>query len=46
MNIWVEPKAFAWHNGQSYTREPLIDLQETAERIVSHHETHAPTSPT
>jgi hypothetical protein len=46
VNIWVEPKAFSWHNGQGYTREPLTDLQETAERIVSHHETHTATSPT
>ncbi|MFA1551779.1 ATP-binding protein [Actinomadura chokoriensis] len=44
-NIWVEPKAFAWHDGQGYTRHPLADLQETAERIVGHHETRTLTSP-
>ncbi|TMR26098.1 ATP-binding protein [Actinomadura geliboluensis] len=44
VNVWVEPKAFSWHDGHGYTREPLTDLQETAERIVSHHETHPPAS--
>ncbi|TDD59849.1 hypothetical protein E1293_46125 [Actinomadura darangshiensis] len=46
MNIWVEPKAFSWHDGHGYTREPLIDVQEVAERIVHHHETRTLPSPT
>ncbi|MFF4242623.1 hypothetical protein ACFYYL_42730 [Actinomadura geliboluensis] len=46
VNIWVEPEVFSWNNGQGYTREPLSDLQEAAERIVSHHETHTPSLPT
>ncbi|MEU8344782.1 ATP-binding protein [Spirillospora sp. NPDC048832] len=46
LNIWVEPKAFSWRDGRAYTRQPLIDIPETAERIISHHEVHAPTSPT
>ncbi|SNT60794.1 Anti-sigma regulatory factor (Ser/Thr protein kinase) [Actinomadura meyerae] len=41
LDVWVEPKAFSWRDGQGYSRQPLIDLQETAERIVGHHETHA-----
>lgn len=46
LNIWVEPKAFSWKDGHGYTRQPLIDLQETAERIVNCHElTHPSTSP-
>lgn len=40
LNIRVDPKAFSWRNGGGYIRQPLIDLQETAERLVSHHETH------
>ncbi|GAA4238103.1 hypothetical protein GCM10022254_52670 [Actinomadura meridiana] len=39
LNIWVEPKVFAWRTPSGYTRQPLVDLQETAERIVSHYET-------
>ncbi|MEU8803286.1 ATP-binding protein [Spirillospora sp. NPDC048819] len=39
LNIWVEPNAFSWRSSQGYTRQPLIDLQEVAERIVSCHET-------
>lgn len=46
LNVWVEPKAFSWRNGRDYTRRPLLDLQETAEHIISHHETHASPSPT
>ncbi|TDB95676.1 ATP-binding protein [Actinomadura sp. 7K534] len=37
--IWAEPKMFSWQDGHGYTRQPLIDLQETAERIISRHET-------
>ncbi|NKZ03282.1 ATP-binding protein [Actinomadura latina] len=44
LNIWVDRKAFSWRDGQRYTRQPLIDLQETAERVISHHETHASTT--
>ncbi|MDL4813079.1 ATP-binding protein [Actinomadura opuntiae] len=40
LNIWVEPKAFSWRAGTNYLRQPLIDLQETAECIVSHLEGH------
>ncbi|MFG2245787.1 ATP-binding protein [Spirillospora sp. NPDC048823] len=46
LNIWVEPDAFSWRSSQGYTHQPLIDLQEAAERIVSCHETaHASASP-
>lgn len=45
LNVWVEPKAFSWREGQSYVRQPLLDLQETAERIISHHETPHTASP-
>ncbi|MFE9107008.1 ATP-binding protein [Actinomadura geliboluensis] len=41
LHVWVEPKAFCWRDDHGYTRQPLIDLQETAERIVNHHESHA-----
>ncbi|MFD0685181.1 ATP-binding protein [Actinomadura fibrosa] len=37
-NVWVEPKSFSWRDGRGYVRQPLIDLQETAERIVSFEE--------
>ncbi|SNS76237.1 ATP-binding protein [Actinomadura mexicana] len=40
LSIWIGSKTFTWHDGHRYTRLPLIDLQETAERITSHHETH------
>ncbi|MFF0520719.1 ATP-binding protein [Actinomadura nitritigenes] len=39
LNIWVGPTGFSWRDGRAYVRQPLIDLQETAERIVSRHET-------
>ena len=45
LNIWVEPKAFSWRDGRAYTRQPLLDIQETAERIVGYHEAHALASP-
>ncbi|NEA29492.1 ATP-binding protein [Actinomadura bangladeshensis] len=45
-NIWVEPTAFSWREGQCYTRRPLIDIQETAEHIVGHHQAQATTTPT
>ncbi|QKG20113.1 ATP-binding protein [Actinomadura verrucosospora] len=35
LNVWVEPKAFSWRTGQGYVQQPLIDLHETAEHIVS-----------
>ncbi|MFA1546128.1 ATP-binding protein [Actinomadura chokoriensis] len=40
LNIWVAPNAFTWPDSHGYIRQPLIDLQETAERITSHYETH------
>jgi anti-sigma regulatory factor (Ser/Thr protein kinase) len=44
LNIWVEPKYFSWSNGTgAVIRHPLIDLQETAERIV--HQLTARTGP-
>ncbi|MFB4298481.1 ATP-binding protein [Actinomadura sp. NTSP31] len=39
LNIWVGPTGFSWRDGRGYVRQPLIDLQETTERIVSRHET-------
>ena len=44
LNIWVAPKAFTWPDNHGHTRQPLIDLEETAERITSHHETHSSAS--
>ncbi|MEU8124942.1 ATP-binding protein [Spirillospora sp. NPDC049024] len=44
LNIWVAPKAFTWPDNHGHIRQPLIDLEETAERITSHHETH-PSAP-
>lgn len=35
LNIWVEPKCFAWHTGNGdYVRHPLLDLQETIECVI------------
>ncbi|WP_021591187.1 ATP-binding protein [Actinomadura welshii] len=45
LNVWVEPKVFSWRDGQGYVRQPLLDLQEAAERIIRHHETPHTTSP-
>ncbi|GAA0284354.1 hypothetical protein GCM10009527_095530 [Actinomadura nitritigenes] len=39
LNIWVGPTGFSWRDRRGYVRQPLIDLQETAERIVSRNET-------
>jgi Histidine kinase-like ATPase domain len=41
LTIRVEPKSFSWRDGQGCTRQPLSDLQETAERIVSTHESRS-----
>ncbi|GAA2166477.1 ATP-binding protein [Actinomadura napierensis] len=40
LNVWVEPKAFSWRTGRGYIHQPLVDLHETAECIVSHLEGH------
>ena len=45
LNIWVEPTAFSWRAGRRHTRQPLIDIHETAEHIVAHHQAQA-TTPT
>jgi hypothetical protein len=45
LNVWVQPKAFSWCDGRAYTCQPLTDLEETAERIISHHESHPKASP-
>ncbi|NDU73839.1 hypothetical protein GWI34_14500 [Actinomadura sp. DSM 109109] len=45
LNVWTGPEAFTWHDGRQYVRQPRIDLQETAERITSHHETYTSASP-
>ena len=45
LSIWIGSKTFTWHDGHRYTRQSLIDLQETAERITSHHEIHPSASP-
>jgi hypothetical protein len=35
LNIWVKPNCFSWSDGNGgYTRLPLIDLQETVERVL------------
>ena len=44
LNIGVEPSAFSWRSSQGHARQPLIDLQEAAERIVSCHETTHPSA--
>lgn len=35
LNVWVQPKAFAWCDGHGHVRLPLSDLQEATERIVN-----------
>lgn len=45
LSIWIGSKTFTWHDGYRYTHQSLTDLEETAERITSHHETHPSASP-
>ncbi|MEU9019377.1 ATP-binding protein [Actinomadura sp. NPDC048394] len=45
LTIEAEPKSFSWRDGQGRFRQPLVDLQETAERIVSAHESRTRSTP-
>ncbi|TDE29993.1 ATP-binding protein [Actinomadura sp. 6K520] len=39
LNIWMEANVFSWRTSRGHVSQPLIDLQEVAERIVNCHET-------
>lgn len=42
LNIWVEPHAFAWYDGNGgHVRHPHLDLQETVEHLLATIETAA-----
>jgi hypothetical protein len=37
MNVWIEPKHYAWQPRPGYqVRRPLVDLQETADQLIEH----------